>query len=293
MSQLLDDMRVRRIGDPDYIPYDKSKLSYASTFREPGRQRVVRTLEWMSGKVTLLRRIRRFEREGVVTGAGFWPRALKTMGIEIQTPQEQLDRIPASGPVVVVSNHPHGLVDGMVLAYIIGRIRQDYRILSRSLLAGVKEVSQYLIPVPFPHDDGSFEDSLAMRREATEHLLRGGVIALFPSGQVATARTPFGPAVEAEWNPFTAKLIRRSNATVVPVYFPGQNSRLYQFAAMTSPVLRQGMLLHEVVHALDKPQAPVIGRPIPPADLAEWKDRPGEFIAWLRARTLALREGAD
>jgi len=286
-------MRVRRIGDPDYIPYDKRKLSYASTFREPGKQRVVRALEWVSGKVTLLRRIRRFEREGVVIGAGFWPRALKSMGIEIRTPQEQLDRIPETGPVVVVSNHPHGLVDGMVLAYVIGLVRQDYRILSRSLLAGVKEVSQYLIPVPFPHEDGSFEDSLAMRREATGHLQGGGVIALFPSGQVACARTLLGTAVEADWNPFTTKLILRSGATVVPVYFPGQNSRLYQLAAMTSPVLRQGMLLHEVVHALDKPQAPVIGRPITPVEVAEWKNRPGEFIAWLRARTLALRESAD
>jgi putative hemolysin len=72
----------------------------------------------------------------------------------------------------------------------------------------------------------------------------------------------FGPAIEGEWNVFTAKMIRKSGATVVPFYFTGANSRRYQVANQISPVLRQGLLIHEVVHAFDKPQAPVIGAPI-------------------------------
>jgi putative hemolysin len=251
---------------------------------------IIRTLEWMTGKITLLRRIRRFERQGVVAGNAFWDRALAAMGIEVLTPPEQIARIPRQGPVVVVANHPHGLVDGMIFAATIGKVRQDYKILSRALLAGVKEVSQFLIAVPFPHETDSFENSLIMRNRAMEHLQAGGVIALFPSGQVAHARPFWGRAQEAEWNPFTARLIRRSGATVVPMYFPGQNSRWYQLAANCSATWRQGMLLHEVVHALNRPQKPVIGQPITPEEMAPWKDRPGEFITWLRARTLALRE---
>jgi putative hemolysin len=71
----------------------------------------------------------------------------------------------------------------------------------------------------------------------------------------------FGPAIEGEWNVFTAKMIRKSGATIVPFYFTGSNSRWYQIANQISPVLRQGLLIHEVVHAFDKPQAPVIGNP--------------------------------
>jgi putative hemolysin len=289
VTEGLDDTPVKHSGDADYVPYDKRKLSYSGTFTDPWKIYSIRALEWLTGKITLIRRIRAFERDGVAAGQAFWPRAMVAMGVDILTPPEQVANIPATGPVVVVSNHPHGLVDGMVLAYLIGQVRQDYKILSRSLLTGVPEIRQFLIPVPFPHEANSFADSLEMRKETTEHLLKGGVIALFPSGQVACSDGWFGPAVEAEWNPFTAKLIRRSGATVVPIFFPGQNSRLYQIAANTSATLRQGMLLHEVVYSLDKPQAPVVGAPITPEEMAPWKDRPGEFIAWLRDRTLALK----
>ena len=275
-------------GRADYVPYDKRKLSYANTFPNPWKSNTIRTMEWLTGKVTLLRLIRRFERMGVPEGQAFWSQALDAMGIRLETPEAEISRIPPSGPLVVVANHPHGLVDGMVLAELIGRVRTDYRILTRSLLAGVKEISQYLIPVPFPHEEGALEKNLEMRRHSMEHLARGGAIILFPSGVVAAAQTPFGPAVEAEWNPFTAKMIQRSGASVLPVRFRGQNSRLYQIANLTSPTLRQGLLLHEVVHALNHAQRPVIGEVIAPDETRGWADNPRGFMAELRERTLAL-----
>ena len=193
------------------------------------------------------------------------------MGIALRTPPEQIARIPKTGPVIVVANHPHGLVDGMVLAELIGRVRTDYRILTRSLLTGVSEVDAFMIPVPFPHEADSREQSLEMRRAAMQVLEAGGVIVLFPSGVVASSKTLFGPAQEAAWNPFTARMIQRSGATVVPVHFPGQNSRAYQIANRLSPTLRQGLLIHEVIHACNRPQAPVVGAPIPPEKLENWR----------------------
>lgn len=275
-------------GGGAYVPYDKRKLSYAGTFPNAVKAGTIRAMEWATGKITLLRLIRRFERMGVPEGQAFWTRALDVMGIALRTPPEEIARIPATGPLVVVANHPHGLVDGMVLAELIGRVRTDYRILTRSLLTGVKEIAGYTIPVPFPHEEGALEKNLEMRRQAMEHLAAGGAIVVFPSGAVASARTPFGPAVEGEWNPFTAKMIQRSGATVLPIRFPGQNSRLYQLASLTSATLRQGLLLHEVVHSLNRPQRPFIGRPIPPAEAQAWADNPRGFMAALRERTLAL-----
>lgn len=267
-------------------PYDRRRLSYAGTFTDPRRAAVIRTVEWLTGKHVLLRRIRRFEAGGVPWGPAFFDRALEVMGIRIDTPAAQVAQIPRKGPLVVVANHPHGLVDGMVLARLLGRVRPDFKILTRSLLTGIPEIAAHMIPVPFPHEADARARNLAMRGDAMRHLGAGGVVALFPAGGVAAAPTAFGPAVEGAWNPFTAKMIRLSGATVLPINFPGQNSRAYQVANRLSATLRQGLLLHEVVHSLDQPQAPTVRAPIPPA---EWRPRaanPTAFMEWLRARTL-------
>lgn len=275
-------------GRSDYIPYDQSKLSYANTFPQWWKRLTIRTMEWATGKLVLLQKIRKFEQAGVPYGQPFWAKALDHMGIELQTPDEEIARIPATGPVIVVANHPHGLVDGVVLAELIGRVRTDYKILTRSLLTGVAEIRDFTIPVPFAHEEDALEQNLAMRDRAMVHLSNGGVIVIFPSGVVASSDTWWGPVVEQDWNPFTAKMIRRSGATVVPIRFSGANSRAYQIAYQISPTLRQGLLLHEVVHALNKPQRPYVGEPIDPDDIAKRVDAPRELVAWLRERTLAL-----
>lgn len=285
-------MPSRKVAvDPQPVssePYDKRRLSYANTFENPWKANTIRTMEWLTGKLRLLRLIRRFEAMGVPHGHDFWAQALDVMGISLTTPADQIARIPAEGPVVIVANHPHGLVDGMVLAELVGRVRTDYKILTRSLLTGVAEIDEFMIPVPFPHEDGALQRNLDMRKQAMEHLNDGGVVILFPSGVVASAETYFGPAIEAEWNPFTAKMIQRSGARVLPIRFPGQNSRWYQMANLISPTIRQGLLLYEVVHALNRPQGPIVGEPIERDEIESWAGNPRGFVAWLRERTLSL-----
>ncbi len=274
--------------------YDRASLTYSDTFSNPVVRSFVSGMEWLTGKITIIRRVRAFEKMGAPEGQAFWPATMKAMGIELQTPQEQLDRIPAEGPVVLVANHPHGLVDGMILADLIGRRRDDYRILTRALLTGIDEsAASYMIPVPFPHQEDAQREMIRMRAAAMEHLAKNGLIALFPSGVVATSKTAFGPVIEAEWNVFTAKMIRKSGATIVPLYFQGTNSRAYQIANSISAILRQGLLIHEVVKAFDKPQAPIIGHPITPDEWEERIKKPREFMAWLRDRTLSLKDNPD
>lgn len=275
------------------MPYDKRKLSYAGTFPNPWKAGTIRALEWCTGKMTLLRRIRQFERQGLVDGTEFFTRSVKVMGIDLQTPAEQIARVPKTGPLVVVANHPHGLVDGVIMADIVGRTRDDFKVLTRSLLTGVKEIQQFLIPVPFPHEPDSQRKGVEMRAECMAHLADGGVVILFPAGQVATSKTMFGTAVEAEWAPFTAKMVLKSGASVVPMMFPGANSRLYQIANQISPTIRQGLLLHEVVHALDKPQRPVVGHPIGRDEIEKWSGNPRGLMAWMRQHTLSLADNPD
>jgi putative hemolysin len=271
-----------------YVPYDKRKLSYATTFTDPKKIITIRAMEWMTGKITLLRRIREFERAGVRDGLPFFEDAVRQMGIDLQVTDEQIDNIPATGPLIVVANHPHGMTDGLVMADLIGRKRDDFLVLTRSLISGVQEIKKFMLPVPFPHEEDSFNESLKMRKTAMDRLKDGGCIILFPAGEVAHSKTWFGPAIESDWNPFTAKMIQRSGAQVLPIFFPGQNTRLYQMANLVSPTLRQGLLLHEVVHTLDKPQAPKIGKALTQDDMKPHMDNTREFMAWLRQHTMDL-----
>lgn len=291
MSSSEDIAATHSDAQADFSKYDRSAISYASTFDDPRKAAFIRAIEMLTGRLTILKLVREFERRGAPQGQAFWRAALDVMGIELQTPQYQLDRIPKEGPVIVVSNHPHGMVDGMMFADLIGRVRSDYRILTRSLLTVIDEVAgSYMIPVPFPHDPDAQRKGVEMRARAMDHLKQGGVVALFPSGGVAASETFFGPAIEGEWNVFTAKMIRRSGATVLPIRFPGQNSRAYQIANKISPMLRQGLLLHEIVHALNKPQAPVVGDPLSQDEVSKWQDDPRGFMSWLRDHTLSLND---
>ncbi|MFT7593629.1 MAG: putative hemolysin [Paracoccaceae bacterium] len=270
--------------------YDRRTLTYANSFDDPWTSFGIRAIEWFTGKLTILRMVNKFEKTNAeYRGQKFWRGALNVMGIELKTPIEQLTNIPKDGPVVVVANHPHGMVDGMIFADLIGRVRQDYRILTRSILTGLDEAAtSFMIPVPFPHDPDAQRKMVEMRANTMAHLGEGGVVALFPSGVVMSSETWFGPAVEAEWNVFTAKLIRRSGARVVPIFYPGSNSRAYQIADKISPTLRQGLLLHEIVRSCNKPQAPVVGAPLTDKQMAQLETDPRGFMAWLRAHTLSL-----
>lgn len=281
------DQSLENVQDPD-TPYDRKKLSYANTFTNPVQRNTIKTLELLTGKLRLLRKVRQFEKMGIPVGQPFWKQALDLLGINLLTKQSEITKIPKKGSLVITANHPHGLVDGMVLAELIGKVRTDYKILTRSLLTGVKQIDQFMIPVPFDHEENALKKSLEMRKSAMDHLENGGVVVIFPSGKVASSETMFGDVVEGDWNPFTAKLIQKSGANVVPIFFPGSNSRIYQIANQISATLRQGLLIYEVVHAMNKPQKPLVGSLIKQDEISPWKSDPRGFMRWLRQRTLSL-----
>ena len=276
---------------PGSRPYDMRRLSYAGTFKNPLKANTIRAIEWTTAKIQLLRLIRDFERSGAPFGVPFWHKAIRQMGIDIQTPQHEIRRIPATGPVVVAANHPHGLVDGMILCALVARRRPDFKILTRSLLTGIPEIEEFMIPVPFPHEDNARELGLEMRENTMKTLKAGGAVILFPAGRVAMSEGWWGPAIEGEWNVFTHKIVRSSGAAIVPVRFTGQNSRTFQIANQLSDTLRQGLLLYEIKRALFKPQRPHIGEPIPASVLKDWTGNPRGFLGWLREHTLALGTG--
>jgi putative hemolysin len=283
---------AQRRDDPDFEPYDTSSLTFSESGASPSRAALIRLIEWFTGKITLLRIANRFEKTGRVYENTIWEKALELLDITLVCPEEDVKRIPATGPVVVVANHPFGFVDGLVLANLVCQVRTDLKILTRAFFASVPDIKDNMVAVAFPHEVDSNKKNIAVRKEVMAHLADGGVVILFPAGRVATARTPFGPAVEHDWNPFTAKMILKSKARVVPVYFSGQNSRAYQIVQLFSTTLRQALMMREIKRAIGKPQVPVVGKPIEREDIDPWVMNPRGFMAHLRGLTLALKDRA-
>ncbi|MCP5085969.1 MAG: acyltransferase [Rhodobacteraceae bacterium] len=269
-------------------PYDAADLTYATSFTSPWKRILIKVIENFTGRIKLLRLVRKWERDEN-RDSDFWQSVLDKLEIKLTTPQEELDYIPKEGPLVVVSNHPHGLVDGIVMAHLLSHARDDYKILTRSLLCHVPRIDKYLLPVSFPHEPDAIQNNLRTRKEAIQHLKAGGCVGLFPAGTVATSDTWFGPAIDPDWMPFAAKLIRQGGAQVLPVYFPGQNSRWFQIANKLSTTLRQSLLLHEIAFVMKKNQPVKVGKLVSAEVLKSYeKDMPG-LMKYLRTETMALK----
>ncbi len=269
-------------------PYQARDLTYANSFPVWYKRAFIRTMENLTGRIKLLRLVRTWERDEN-RDPDFWKSVLDQMGIGLSTPQAEIDAIPKTGPLVIVSNHPHGLVDGIVMAHMISHVRDDYKILTRSLLCHVPRIEKYLLPVSFPHEENAARNNIKTRKLAIEHVKSGGCIALFPAGTVATAKTYFGEAVDPEWATFTAKMIRQTGAQVLPVYYPGQNSRVYQIANLLSVTLRQSLLLHEIKAGLNKDQGPRIGKLVPAEVLESYEKDAKGLMTFLRDQTYGVK----
>ena len=278
------------VDDLDYDPnklYDRSDLTYANSFPQFYKRWFIQSIEFLTARYYLLYKMRKWEKNPN-KDPDFWKSVLEEMNIELKTPAEEIARIPSKGPLVIVSNHPHGLIDGLVMARLISQVRDDYQILTRALLVGVKRVERYLLPVAFPHEEDSVRKNIEMRQKAIAALKEGHCIALFPAGTVSTSPTFFGEPVEREWAPFTAKMIRQSGAQVLPIYFTGRNTRWFQIANKLGETFRQSLLLYEIRAAFGKKQKPVIGQLIDPEVLKSYEKDAKGLMEFLREETLAL-----
>ena len=203
----MDKAQANRRDDPDFVPYDTSTLSFAESGASPTKAWLISVVEWFTGKITLLRIANRFEKSGRAYENTIWEKALDLLDIDLVCPEQDVARIPATGPVVVVANHPFGFVDGLVLANLVSQRRSDLKILTRAFFASVPDIEENMVAVAFPHEEGAVQTNIAVRKEVMEHLAEGGVVILFPAGRVATSPTMFGDAEEHDWNPFTSKMI--------------------------------------------------------------------------------------
>ena len=176
---------------------------------------------------------------------------------------------------MVISNHPYGILDGLMLGYILARTRGDFRILAHQVFRKAEELNRVILPISFDESRDATEVNLETRKRAIEYLAQGGAIGIFPGGTVSTALKPFGRPMDPSWRRFTARLIVKSGAAVVPVYFEGSNSRLFQLASHLHQTLRLALLVNEFKGRVGAPVRVVIGAPLPGAELRPTPATPG------------------
>jgi putative hemolysin len=217
---------------------------------------------------------------------------LARLAVDIQVSAEDLRQVPRQGPVIVAANHPHGILDGAVLATVLGALRPDVKFLANHLLGTVPELADLLIAVdPFGGSKAAAANRRGLRA-ALAHLAGGGLLVVFPAGAVSHFDWRCRSVRDAEWNPAVARLAERTGAAVLPVFIDGRNSALFQAAGLLDPRLRTALLVREL---LKKERARVrvrAGSPVPPSRLAALES-PESRTAYLRWRTEVLGGRAD
>ncbi|MGB3689824.1 MAG: lysophospholipid acyltransferase family protein [Jannaschia helgolandensis] len=268
-------------------------ITYANSARTRSGRMVIRGLEILTGRHALLRRARGYD-DAVAEGAIFWEEMASRYGLYPDIVRGTLDLIPREGPVVVVANHPYGILDGLMLSLLLSRVRpQGFKIVANDVFLRAPDLADAILPVSFDDSRAGQATNLSMRRSALAYLAEGGIIGVFPGGAVSTPVRPFGRARDPYWRGFSAKLIRQSGATVVPLHFQGSNSRMFQLASHIHATLRMGLLVREFRARVDGPVRVSVGAPLPPGEIAAIPGNQADLMAILRARTyLAGQEDA-
>jgi putative hemolysin len=267
-------------------------ISYASAARSRGGRVLIRALENATGRLSLIARARGYEQE-LAQGRSFWQVIPERYGLSLDLRAGSLADIPAKGPLVLIANHPYGILDGLMMGQMLDLLRGDFRILANSVFRKAQDLDRVLLPISFDDTREAVALNLQTRACALDYLGQGGAIGVFPGGTVSTAATPFSRPMDPSWRNFTARMIARSGATVVPVYFHGHNSRLFQIASHLHSTLRLGLLLKEFRARVDEPVPVSIGKPIAPAQLQGLTSDPNALMETLRRATYDLSPEAQ
>ena len=221
-------------------------------------------------------------------GRNFFERAIDILGVKFEADPEDIAKIPTAGPLVVVSNHPLGCVDGIILGAVLTRVRKDAKMILNSMLSPMDEINECSISVnPFGGKKAAAQNVSAMK-EIVRTLKNGGCVGTFPSGTVSYLRLRERCITDPEWNTNIFQMARRMGASILPVFFEARNSPLFYLAGVVHPRLRTALLIREMFAAASRgPVRMRVGSPIPPRKIAGFKTDE-ELAGWLRINSYIL-----
>jgi putative hemolysin len=223
----------------------------------------------------------------------FMRRALTALDIQPRVAEADLNMIPATGPLVVASNHPHGAVDGLVLCSVLQQRRTDIRVLTNHLLARIPELADFCFFVDPFGGPAAAAHSQAGLRAAHLWLRDGGALVLFPSGEVAHARGRSGTRVESLWRSTVGRLALTTRAQVLPAFIEGENTPLFYAAGRVHPALRTLLLARELLNKRGQTVAVRLGVPFAVRDPAAARTSATQATASIRRAVETLAERAE
>ena len=195
-------------------------------------------------------------------GKDFFDSFVRERGLKYIVFEEDLARIPKTGPFILVSNHPLGAIDGILMTKILTEIRPDFKIMGNFLLEKIEPMKPYVIPVNPFENRKELKSSAAGMRGSLKHLEEGGCIGIFPAGEVSNRNNEFSEILDKKWEKPALKLIKMAKVPVVPMYFHAKNSRLFYQMAKLHPNLQTLLLPSEMMHKREKPIRVRLGKPV-------------------------------
>jgi putative hemolysin len=234
-----------------------------------------------------LANIYRQARGRATSPAEFAAQALDILQVRFELDERQLERIPCTGPAVVVANHPYGGLEGLFLIAQLQRYRSDSLFIANELLARIPEIREVLLPVDAFGGTRAAAKNAKSLRAALKHVRSGGLLVLFPAGAVSHLHLSAGRVCDPPWQPVAAGLMRRCESPIVPVYFGGGNSAIFQALGLLHSSMRTAMLTRELLNKRHRTIPVRIGRPIGPERLAKQPDN-AKLASFLRLSTYAL-----
>lgn len=250
------------------------------------RRTLIRSIERLSGRAGFERLYRNWQKKPRDPEESIFTQAIVELGLTADITPEELARIPQGGPLLVVANHPYGIVDGLFIGHLMASVRKDVKLICHSLLCQPREARDALLPIDFGAGPEARRTSAETRRRAVEWLDQGHALIIFPAGGVATSVTPLARnAADFEWHPFVSRLARRPGVKTLALYVAGRNSRLFQLASHLSYALRVALIFFETRRKMNKPVTVRVAEPVECAAMGK-----GDVVAWLRERTYAMAE---
>ena len=271
---------------------NETPFSYVDSNTPLIKRVLIRTLEKITG-ARAVEKLYLENRARLQPGENWFRACLDTLRVSIEFDQQQLVKVPRQGPLILVSNHPFGVLDGIAMSWITSLVRDDFLVLTNAVLLRAPEVAPYVLPVDFDPTPDAIKTNVESRAKARQHLARGGCVVIFPAGAVSTSPDFFGrePAVDSRWQPIAASLAEKVNAAIVPVHFIGQNSRLFQMVSHIHPMLRLALFFHELRRHVGKSVEVRIGEPVAYEDLPKFESRQA-LSDHLQSLSYSLRDRA-
>jgi putative hemolysin len=249
------------------------ELSYANETDPLLKRLVIHTVENLSGRDKYVEVYKIWRSEVVGKSDRVFSRMLELIDIDLAVKGNWPPKDLPAGPFVMVANHPYGIADGIAVLALAEQLGRPFKILINDQLLKVPEMRPYSLPISFEETREGLAINMATRTEALRLLKEGVTIVIFPGGGVATAPKGFGQAEDLPWKMFPAKLIQAAKASVLPVYFEGQNGWMFHLASRFSLTLRLSLLIREFCRLSGRTIFSSIGTIVPWEDIAPITDR--------------------